>query len=121
MYRLVDDFVLVSLDETDGLRKQTKTDEPEFLGDISEYIDSIADALWPVNKRIHDNPELGFKEFIAHEALTKFMKTRDGWKVFPSVYGMATAWIAVYDSGKKGPVISFNVEMGECFHDVCNP
>jgi hypothetical protein len=114
MYRLVDDFVLVSLDDVDEIPEETKNDEPEFLGDISEYIDSIADELWPVNKRIHDNPELGFEEFIAHETLTKFMKTRDGWKTFPSVYGLATAWIAVYDSGKKGPVISFNVEMGEC-------
>ena len=30
----------------------------------------------------------------------------------PSAYGMATAWVAAYDSGKRGPVVSFNVEMG---------
>jgi metal-dependent amidase/aminoacylase/carboxypeptidase family protein len=25
---------------------------------------------------------------------------------------METAWVAAYDSGKKGPVVSFNAEMG---------
>lgn len=83
-----------------------------YLGEISAYVDSLADALWPVNKTIHDNPELNFKEFIAHDTLTKFMQTQEGWKVQPSAYGMQTAWVAVYDSGKKGPVVSFNAEMG---------
>lgn len=83
-----------------------------FLGEISAYVDSIADALWPVNKTIHDNPELNFKEYIAHDALTKFMQSQEGWKVQSSAYGMETAWVAVYDSGKKGPVVSFNAEMG---------
>lgn len=83
-----------------------------YLGEISAYVDSLADALWPVNKTIHDNPELNFKEYIAHDALTKFMQSQEGWKVQPSAYGMETAWVAVYDSGKKGPVVSFNAEMG---------
>jgi metal-dependent amidase/aminoacylase/carboxypeptidase family protein len=75
-------------------------------------MDRISVGLWPLNKTVHDNPELGFQEFIAHAALTKFFKSQAGWKVTPSAYGMATAWVAEWDSGKKGPVISFNVEMG---------
>ncbi|KAI0126070.1 hypothetical protein BJ170DRAFT_459470 [Xylariales sp. AK1849] len=108
MFRLVDDFILVSLDET---QDDINDEKPHYLGSISDYVDSMAEELWPVNKKIHDNPELGFEEFIAHDTLTKFMKGQKGWKVTPSAYGMATAWVAVYDSGKKGPVISFNVEM----------
>ncbi|TGJ78734.1 hypothetical protein E0Z10_g10029 [Xylaria hypoxylon] len=81
------------------------------LHEISDFIDSITEELWGVNKMIHDNPELGYEEFIAHETLTKFMSSRGGWKVTPSAYGLATAWVAVFDSGKKGPVVSFNVEM----------
>ncbi|KAH8650110.1 hypothetical protein BX600DRAFT_517323 [Xylariales sp. PMI_506] len=111
MYRLVDDFVMVSLEEDGDNAQKTRAQTPQYLGQISSYVDSIADDLWPVNKRIHDNPELGFKEFIAHDALTGFLKGRPGWKVMPSAYGMATAWVAVWDSGKKGPVISYNVEM----------
>ncbi|KAF4302434.1 putative peptidase m20 [Botryosphaeria dothidea] len=91
-----DDWVLVS---------------PDYLGEIGSYIDTIADSLWPINKKIHDNPELGYKEYIAHEALTSFLKKQDGWKVTPSAYGMETAFVAVFDSGKKGPVVSFNAEM----------
>lgn len=85
---------------------------PTYLEEISSYVDSLADALWPVNKTIHDNPELCYKEYVAHDALTKFMQLQKGWKVQPSAYGMSTAWVAVYDSGKKGPVVSFNAEMG---------
>ncbi len=103
----VDDFVFITHEDADSAQS-----EPGYLGEISNFLDSIADDLWPVNKKIHDNPELGYEEFIAHETLTKFMASRPGWKVTPSAYGMATAWVAVFDSGKKGPSVSFNVEMG---------
>lgn len=100
---------MVSMDEAE---KRNSSAELGYLNDISGYLDGVADQLWPLNKRVHDHPELAYKEFIAHEALTKFFKSRPGWKVTPSAYGMATAWVAVWDSGKKGPVVSFNVEMG---------
>lgn len=87
-------------------------DVPEYLGEISDCVDNIAEPLWPINKTIHDNPELGYKERIAHKVLTRFMEAQPGWKVTRSAYGIETAWVAVSDSGKKGPVISFNVEMG---------
>lgn len=87
-------------------------DAPEYLDDISRFVDGIAEELWLVNKKIHDNPELGFKERIAHEVLTRFMEAQPGWKVTRSAYDMETAWFAVFDSRKKGPVISWNVEMG---------
>ncbi|KXH67426.1 amidohydrolase [Colletotrichum salicis] len=86
---------------------------PPYLDEISSIITDLADALWPVNKTIHDNPELGYREFIAHDTLVAFMRTQPGWKVTPSAYGMKTAWVAVWESGKKGPVVSFNAEMGE--------
>lgn len=104
-----DDYVIISHGDA-HLRADP---EPTYLGDISSYIDSIAESLWPVNKKIHDHPELNYKEYIAHEALVKLMQSQEGWKVSPSIYGLETAWMAVYDSGRKGPVVSFNVEMGE--------
>ncbi|KUJ09716.1 uncharacterized protein LY89DRAFT_597626 [Mollisia scopiformis] len=84
--------------------------QDEYLDFVSTYIESISETLRSISLKIHDNPELNFKEFIAHETLTKFMNTRKGWKVTPSAYRIKTAFIAVYDSGKKGPVISFNAE-----------
>lgn len=87
--------------------------EPQFLDPISQAVDSLLEEFWPINKKIHDNPERGFKEFIAHDVLTRFMKSQSGWVVTPSAYGMETAWVAVFDTGKRGPVVSFNAEMGE--------
>lgn len=80
---------------------------------MSEYIDSISETLRPISLKIHDNPELNFEEFIAHETLTNFLKTRKGWKVTASAYGISTAFIAEYDSGKKGSVVSYNAEYGK--------
>ncbi|KAI0593697.1 hypothetical protein F4775DRAFT_576853 [Biscogniauxia sp. FL1348] len=117
MHRIIDDFVFVTHNDVDedssSAQKITAATqpEPEYLREISTFVDSIADELWPVNKTIHDNPELGYEEFIAHATLTKFMSSKPGWKVTPSAYGMETAWVAVYDSGVKGPVVSFNAEM----------
>jgi len=62
--------------------------------------------------KIHDNPELSFKEFIAHETLTSFLETRKGWEVARSAYGIETAFVAVFDSGRRGSVVSYNAEYG---------
>ncbi|KAK3693140.1 hypothetical protein B0T22DRAFT_34330 [Podospora appendiculata] len=105
-----DDFVMVSHKDADAQEQATSTQLP-YLDDISRHVDSMADSLWPVNNKIHDHPELGYEEVIAHEALTSFMESQPGWIVTRSAYGLKTAWVAVYDSGKKGPVVSFNAEM----------
>ncbi|KAI1146622.1 hypothetical protein F4825DRAFT_187853 [Nemania diffusa] len=108
MDQLDEDYVFI--DHEDVVIEVQPT-QPALLRKISDFIDSTSKELWEVNKTIHDNPELGFEEFIAHETLTKFMVSRGGWTVTPSAYGLATAWVAVFDSGKKGPIVSFNVEM----------
>ena len=101
----LEDFVIVDREEVPRLTSSS------HLQSISRAVDDIADELWLVNKKIHDNPELGYEEFIAHSTLIDFM-SQQCWTVQPSAYGMATAWVATYDSGKSGPVVSFNVEMG---------
>ncbi|KAJ6786929.1 hypothetical protein PWT90_00071 [Aphanocladium album] len=83
---------------------------PEALLDISQAADAVSADFWPVNQRIHDNPELAWHEFIAHDTLTAFMEAQSGWKVKRSVYGMETAWIAEFDSGRPGAIVSFNAE-----------
>ncbi|KAH7320635.1 hypothetical protein B0I35DRAFT_351300 [Stachybotrys elegans] len=125
-----DDYVVVSFEHQHQLRRHLadhgpnttptsvssaasgdEDEEPRYLAEISRIVDKLNQEFWPVNKKIHDNPEQGFQEYIAHEALTNFMESRAGWKVTRSAYGMDTAWVAVYDSGKVGPVISYNAEM----------
>jgi hypothetical protein len=82
------------------------------LAGIDGIIDSLQESLWPLNKFIHKNPELAFEEYKAHDALTKYMQSHENWQITRSAYGLDTAWVAVYDSGKPGPVVSFNAEMG---------
>jgi len=108
MAQLDDDYVFINYEDAE----EHLGEETGHLGEISGFIDDIASELWEINKTIHDNPELGYKEFIAHKILTNFMAKQHGWKVTPSAYGLATAWVAVFNSGKKGPVVSYNVEMG---------
>jgi hypothetical protein len=86
----------------------------EFMSPISEHIDSLSESLRHLSLKIHDNPEVRYKEFIAHEAITTFVReqTDQKWEVIPSAYSIATAFVAVLDSGRPGPVVSFNAEYG---------
>ncbi|KAF2172009.1 hypothetical protein M409DRAFT_18240 [Zasmidium cellare ATCC 36951] len=94
-----DDFIMVSHAETQN----------PYLSSISSHIDGLHDELRRVSLEIHDHPELQYKEFHAHEVLTKYLSGKAGWKVTPSAYGIETAFVAVFNSGRKGPV-SFNAE-----------
>lgn len=105
----VDGFVVIS---TNADQCICPAAEPKLLKAISEAAAEVGKEFWPINIKIHDNPELGYKEYIAHEALTSFMRRQPGWNVTPSAYGLETAWVAVFDSGTKGAVVSFNAEMG---------
>jgi len=89
--------------------------EAEYMSIISGHIDSLSDSLRQLSLRIHDNPEVRNKEVIAHEAITAFMNEQEDqrWSITPSAYGIATAFVADFDSGKPGPVVSFNAEYGE--------
>ena len=114
----VDGFILVPSGPDEKrcrINTNPRLDEEHsrYLAYIDRFVDSLEETLWPLNRFIHQNPELAFREYKAHQALTDFMRLREeGWKVTPSAYGMETAWVAAYDSGNPGPVVSFNVEMG---------
>jgi hypothetical protein len=84
----------------------------KYLSEIDGYIESLQDTLWPLNKSIHDEPELAFKEYKTHNELTNFMRLQEGWVVTHHAYGIETAWRAIFDTGRDGPTVSFNAEMG---------
>lgn len=106
------DFVLVSREDDEWPELAPQVIGDERLSEIDGLVEQLYDVLWPLNNFIHENPELAFKECKTHDALTDFMRSQRGWVVTTSAYGMETAWVAVYDSGRKGPVVSFNAEMG---------
>lgn len=80
------------------------------LPTISDRIDHLSDVLRDISLKIHDHPELAYKETYAHDVITNFMAQYDDWEVTRSAYGIETAFVAVYDSGRPGPVVSFNAE-----------
>lgn len=102
---ITDDFVMVS---RDGSIEATSSND--YLKSISKHIEDISDDLRDISLSIHDSPELQFKEYHAHQVLTDYLKKQSGWTVTPSAYHIQTAFVAVFDSGKKGPVVSFNAE-----------
>ena len=84
---------------------------------VSEYIDGQSSALRDINLKIHSNPELAWKEVIAVDTLCSYLEHQQGWKVERGVYGIATAFVAEYQSSNKSsrdgsPRISFNAEYG---------
>lgn len=79
---------------------------------ISRYVDELNDGMRTISLEIHDHPELGYHEQHAHKVLVEFLASRKGWRVTPSAYSIDTAFVAVFDSGRKGPVVSFNAEYG---------
>lgn len=87
------------------------TDSKEYLKTIDAHIEELSDDLRSISVSIHDNPELQYKEFHAHKVLTEYLVKQE-WKVTPSAYDIKTAFVAVFDTGKKGPIVSFNAEYG---------
>ncbi|KAF4979133.1 hypothetical protein FZEAL_4623 [Fusarium zealandicum] len=90
--------------------RQKKNEASQYVDAVSDYIDSMDEELWKINKNIHDNPELGFKEVKAHKLLTSYMKKQKGWNVTDTVGGIETAFMAVFEGSGDGPVVSFNAE-----------
>lgn len=97
----------------------TAGSDPEPLSDhylslISAHISSLTPQLRNLSLSIHSNPELRYKEFHAHEVLTSFLEKQRSqeWRVTRSAYGIATAFVAVFEGEGEGPVVGFNAEYG---------
>lgn len=101
----VEDFVMVGHNAPMGI-----SHSEAYLDLISQYIEELSEDLREISLSIHDNPELQFKEYHAHRLLTGYLRKQDGWGVTPSAYGIETAFVASFDSGERGPVVSFNAE-----------
>lgn len=103
-----DDYVLIA--KVGGL--PTMASSKDYLDAISSAVSDLKDDLRSISLSIHDNPELQFKEFHAHEVLTAYLERQEGWEVKLSACGLETAFVGVYDTGSQGPVVSFNAEYG---------
>ncbi|KIW05962.1 uncharacterized protein PV09_03147 [Verruconis gallopava] len=73
-------------------------------------VDSIRESdkdLRDINHKIHSNPELGYKEFLAHDNIVALLKSK-GIEVTPHAYGLETSFEATF--GRGGRLVVFNVE-----------
>ena len=68
-------------------------------GIASDYIDSCRDELRELSHEIWKNPEIDFKEYKAHDALTGFLEKK-GFFVERSYTGIETAFRATFGSGR---------------------
>lgn len=94
-------------------RQSSDNETSPYSDAVSKYVDSISETLWPINTEIHENPELQYEEVKAHDLLTSFLESQDGWNVTRSAYNISTAFIAVFQGDGDGPVVSFNAEYGK--------
>ncbi|CAB4389837.1 unnamed protein product [Rhizophagus irregularis] len=75
-----------------------------------EAINNKSEDLKSISLKIHEKPELAFKEKFAHDLLVKYLKD-EGFEVTCNAYGIETAFVAEFSSkGGGGKVVSFNSE-----------
>ncbi|KAK3311766.1 hypothetical protein B0H66DRAFT_618366 [Apodospora peruviana] len=60
-----------------------------------------------INKQIHENPELAYEEYKAHDDFVSILKSL-GFDVTPRAFGVETAFSA--ESGSGGRLLIFNAE-----------
>jgi amidohydrolase len=66
---------------------------------VINNIDKQNKELTELSHKIHDNPELGFKEYKAVSWLTAYLKD-NGFQIETGIAGLATAFKATYGQGK---------------------
>jgi len=76
---------------------------------VWERIEELADELWDLALKIHDNPELGFKEYKAANWLTEELR-KGGFEVEIPYGGLETAFRAEHPERSEGPAIAILAE-----------
>lgn len=102
---------------------ESNTDLTSFQHTINKSIDDLDPVLREINKKvsltrihhlartdrlqIHENPELGYSEFQAHDNIVALLKDQ-GLEVSPNAHGLETSFSCSYGTG--GKVVAFNAE-----------
>ena len=81
----------------------------EIKQKVAAAVDRLADDLEALSHKIHDNPELCFKEEKAHAWLTDFLE-KHGARVERGVGGLPTAFRATIEGSRPGPTIAIMAE-----------
>ncbi|TYS70343.1 M20 family metallopeptidase [Sutcliffiella horikoshii] len=76
---------------------------------ITDFLDSNKNDFYEISTYIGENPELGHEEFKSAKVLSDKL-SEHGFDVRLGICGLATAFEAVFDSGRPGPTIGFMCE-----------
>lgn len=76
---------------------------------ISTLVDELAPELKALAHYIHENPEIGLKEYKARDAQAELLE-KYGFEVEQGICGYETAYKAVYKGKKSGPKIAMLAE-----------
>jgi amidohydrolase len=76
---------------------------------VTEQVDTLADELEALSHRIHDTPELAFREEKASAWLADFLE-KHGAKVERGVGGLSTAFRATIEGTGAGPTVAIMAE-----------
>src|SRR5262249_46035745 len=92
---------------------RVQEDEVSAAGDVkqkvADAVDRLAGDLEALSHRIHDNPELCFKEEKAHARPTEFLD-KHGARVERGIGGLPTAFRATIEGAGAGPTIAIMAE-----------
>src|SRR5688500_11311196 len=76
---------------------------------VAERVDALADELEALSHKIHDTPELAFKEEKASAWLADFLE-KHGARVERGVGGLPTAFRATIEGAGAGPTVAIMAE-----------
>ncbi|GAA5809229.1 hypothetical protein MFLAVUS_002634 [Mucor flavus] len=76
---------------------------------ISHTIQGLDEELREISLKIHDDPELGSKEFHAYNLLTKYLAGK-GFDMTYEASGLKTAFMAKYSNSSSGRRVGFVCE-----------
>ncbi|KAG0007056.1 hypothetical protein BGZ65_010258 [Modicella reniformis] len=72
----------------------------EFIKTVHQAIDNVSAELRDVSMKLHENPELGYKEYKAHALLTDYLE-RKGFQVQRKAHTLDTAFVARAGNSNK--------------------
>ncbi|OPB44024.1 metal-dependent amidase/aminoacylase/carbohypothetical proteinpeptidase [Trichoderma guizhouense] len=82
----------------------SKVDIEQVRQLVNSHLDELSPQLRTVNQTIHDNPELAYKEFGAHDTITSFLE-KLGFDVKRKTWGLDTSFEATIGSGGRQVVV----------------
>ena len=76
---------------------------------MDEALEKVLPQLLALKEDLYHYPEIGGQEFRSSKLLQDFL-SQEGFQVQPNLDQLETAFKAVYDSGKPGPIVTYTAE-----------